>query len=253
MNRAELAALLASADTESRRLALLRGHDALADAALARALKDICLDAWSRDPARAVGAAEALRALASINTSGEVAALRSWAAGIAALVGGQMEQAVAHLDEADSRFHALCLPHTAAEQQRTKPQSGKQVGTKQALSLSNEDRVYRLLGLHWCQADKAAIAQAAANLLSQQRSDGGGYWLRGWHMTLYSHVSPPNSRACNFNKNATATMPASSAHPGGVNLALCDGSVRFVTNNVSVITWRAVGTRAGNEIGTDFE
>ena len=120
MNRAELAALLASADTESRRLALLRGHAPLADAALAHALKDICLDAWSREPARAVGAAEALRALDAVNTSGEVAALRSWAEGIAALVGGQMEQAVAHLDEADSRFRALCLPHTAAETQVSK-------------------------------------------------------------------------------------------------------------------------------------
>src|SRR5690242_14924220 len=100
MNRAELAALLASAADESRRLALLRGHSALADAALAHALKDICLDAWSREPVRAVGAAASLRVLASINSCGEVAALRSWAEGIAALVGGQMEQAIAHLDEA---------------------------------------------------------------------------------------------------------------------------------------------------------
>src|SRR5262245_56143552 len=92
------------------------------------------------------------------------------------------------------------------------------------------------------------------NLAFQQRSDGGGYWLRGWHMTLYSHVSPPNSRACNFNKNATATMPASSAHTGGVNLALCDGSVRFVTNGVNAVTWRGVGTRGGGEVlGSDFE
>src|SRR5919202_5043443 len=104
MNRAELAALLASATDESRRLALLRGHAALADATLAHALKDICLDAWGREPARAVAAAESLRALARVNPSEEVAALRSWAEGIAALDGGRMEQAVAHLDEAESRF-----------------------------------------------------------------------------------------------------------------------------------------------------
>ncbi|MDQ5839323.1 MAG: hypothetical protein M3379_21300, partial [Acidobacteriota bacterium] len=120
MNRAELAALLASATDESRRLALLRGHAALADAPLAHALKDICLDAWSREPARAVAAAEALRALSDFKPSEEVAALRSWAEGIAALVGGQMEQAVAHLDEAESRLRALCLPHTAAETQVSK-------------------------------------------------------------------------------------------------------------------------------------
>jgi tetratricopeptide (TPR) repeat protein len=120
MNRAELAALLASADAESRRLALLREHSALADAALAHALKDICLDAWSREPARAVGAADSLRALSAVNPCAEIAALRSWAEGVAALVGGQMEQAVARLDEAETRFRALCLPHTAAETQVSK-------------------------------------------------------------------------------------------------------------------------------------
>lgn len=120
MKRAEVAALLASAEDESGRASLLREHAALADAALAHALKDICLDAWSSDPARAVRACEALRALASVNASEEVAALRSWAEGIAALVGGRMESAVAHLDEAESRFHSLCQPHAAASTQVSK-------------------------------------------------------------------------------------------------------------------------------------
>lgn len=88
----------------------------------------------------------------------------------------------------------------------------------------------------------------ATNLAFQQRSDGGGYWLRAWHMTMYTHVSPPNGRACNFNKNLTATMPASSGHAQGVNLALCDGSVRLVNSNVNLVTWQALGTRAGGEL-----
>jgi len=116
MKRAEVAALLASAEDEAGRAAILREHAdaALADAALAHALIDICLGAWSSDPARAVRACEALRALAAVNASEEVAALRSWAEGIAALVGGRMESAVAHLDEAESRFRSLCQPHAAA-------------------------------------------------------------------------------------------------------------------------------------------
>src|SRR5437660_2526908 len=120
MNRAELAALLASAEDEAGRLALLGEHAALADSCLAHALKDICLDAWSREPARAVGAAEGLRALASVNSSEEVAALLAWSEGIAALVGGRMERSVAHLEEAESRFQRLCLPHTAASTQVSK-------------------------------------------------------------------------------------------------------------------------------------
>ena len=120
MNRAELAALLASADGGAGGAALLREHAALADAALAHALKDICLDAWSSDPARAVAAADALGALASVVQSEEVAALRSWAEGIAALVGGQMESAVARLGDAEARFRALCQPHSAASTQVSK-------------------------------------------------------------------------------------------------------------------------------------
>jgi len=41
---------------------------------------------------------------------------------------------------------------------------------------------------------------------------------------------------------------ARSKHPGGVNAALGDASVRFVTNNIDVIIWRGAGSRAGGEV-----
>ena len=47
-----------------------------------------------------------------------------------------------------------------------------------------------------------------------------------------------------------AYVGARSRHPGGVNVALADGSVRFVTDYVDVATWRAMGTRAGGEVIT---
>lgn len=37
---------------------------------------------------------------------------------------------------------------------------------------------------------------------------------------------------------------ARSFHTGGVNAVLGDGSVRFVRNNINLITWRAMGTRS---------
>jgi prepilin-type processing-associated H-X9-DG protein len=40
---------------------------------------------------------------------------------------------------------------------------------------------------------------------------------------------------------------ARSNHPGGVGVLMCDGSVRFTANGVSVGTWRAMGTVAGGE------
>jgi CHAT domain-containing protein len=120
MNRAELVTRLVSAVDDGERRALVAAHTALAGASLAHALKDVCLEAWSGDPPRAVAAASALEALASADDSEEVAALRDWGAGIAALVGGRMEEAILRLDEAESRFQRLCQPHTAAATQVSK-------------------------------------------------------------------------------------------------------------------------------------
>jgi prepilin-type processing-associated H-X9-DG protein len=40
---------------------------------------------------------------------------------------------------------------------------------------------------------------------------------------------------------------ARSRHDGGVNAAMCDASVRFVTNEIDLRTWRALATRDGGE------
>jgi prepilin-type processing-associated H-X9-DG protein len=46
---------------------------------------------------------------------------------------------------------------------------------------------------------------------------------------------------------------ANSRHTNGVNVCLCDGSVRFVTNSISLATWRAAGTIQGGEVlGSDW-
>ena len=40
---------------------------------------------------------------------------------------------------------------------------------------------------------------------------------------------------------------AKSKHSGGINVGLCDGSVRFIKNTISVATFRALSTTQGNE------
>jgi prepilin-type processing-associated H-X9-DG protein len=46
---------------------------------------------------------------------------------------------------------------------------------------------------------------------------------------------------------------ARSRHSGGVNVALCDGSCRFVSDGITLGTWRALSTSFGGEpIGSDF-
>jgi prepilin-type N-terminal cleavage/methylation domain-containing protein len=83
-------------------------------------------------------------------------------------------------------------------------------------------------------------------------------------------VLPPNSPSCTDDTNAnadsvTTVLSASSAHPGGVQCLLVDGSVQFISNNIdtgnlSAVSplstsnerspygvWGALGTKSGNE------
>ncbi len=43
---------------------------------------------------------------------------------------------------------------------------------------------------------------------------------------------------------------AGSEHPGGANFALCDGSVRFVSTGIPLITYQQLSTRAGGEVAS---
>ena len=48
------------------------------------------------------------------------------------------------------------------------------------------------------------------------------------------------------------TLAARSRHTGGVNAAMGDGSVRFFSNSVDLLTWRALGTAQGGEVASNF-
>jgi prepilin-type N-terminal cleavage/methylation domain-containing protein/prepilin-type processing-associated H-X9-DG protein len=67
----------------------------------------------------------------------------------------------------------------------------------------------------------------------------------------YYHVMPPNQNACavfaGFG-NVDSFIGPSSLHPGGANLLLLDGSVRFIKSTIDLPTWNALGTRAGGEV-----
>jgi prepilin-type processing-associated H-X9-DG protein len=46
---------------------------------------------------------------------------------------------------------------------------------------------------------------------------------------------------------AGAHAAARSSHPGGVNAALTDGSVRYFSDDVDLLVWRSLGTFSGSE------
>jgi prepilin-type processing-associated H-X9-DG protein len=39
-----------------------------------------------------------------------------------------------------------------------------------------------------------------------------------------------------------------SKHPGGVNVGMCDGSVRFIKNSISIQSFQQLSSARGNEV-----
>ena len=98
--------------------------------------------------------------------------------------------------------------------------------------------------------DAVAFCRASniADLTQQGYSNIGAPWTYGYHSTTsYWHSSGPNTRSCMFPPSKISTT-ANSRHPGGVNVGLADGSVRFVKDTVNLQAWRALGTRDGGEV-----
>jgi prepilin-type N-terminal cleavage/methylation domain-containing protein/prepilin-type processing-associated H-X9-DG protein len=68
----------------------------------------------------------------------------------------------------------------------------------------------------------------------------------------YSHIQTPNLQACVFSDDTSThtdhcIIGPSSFHPGGVNLTLLDGSVKFIKNSINRDTWWALATHRGGE------
>ncbi len=80
----------------------------------------------------------------------------------------------------------------------------------------------------------------------------GQQWIQG-DQTAYSHTQLPNRRACIYtygwaSPSWSTMVGASSLHPGGVNVAMADGSVHFIKNSVNYVTWYALATANGGEV-----
>ncbi|MFO0888937.1 MAG: DUF1559 domain-containing protein [Isosphaeraceae bacterium] len=83
--------------------------------------------------------------------------------------------------------------------------------------------------------------------LTNDDNISGAMWMSGQPaLTRYVHVMPPNTWSCR--SGLQIAHNASSRHPGIVNVAFCDGSVKAVKSTIDRRTWWALGSRAGGEV-----
>ena len=104
-----------------------------------------------------------------------------------------------------------------------------------------------------------ALNDKCNNQLTPNWDLKGYNWMDGWcgGGGGYSHIMAPNHLSCQFPGDGGAGRPpkefrtmvgASSNHPGGVNVALLDGSVKFIKDSVNLGTWAGLATKSGGEI-----
>jgi prepilin-type N-terminal cleavage/methylation domain-containing protein len=118
------------------------------------------------------------------------------------------------------------------------------------------------------------LMAAEINIGQGQDFRGLTWWAEGSGFTTYR---TPNSRVFDYISNgngAPGCVPTSvnpmnadcqsrktpnwnvftarSRHAAGVNVVLCDGSCRFVANEISWTTWQALGTARGGETVGDY-
>ncbi|WP_406697778.1 DUF1559 domain-containing protein [Singulisphaera sp. Ch08] len=87
-------------------------------------------------------------------------------------------------------------------------------------------------------SEQPSSHQISARLApNSQAPDYGACWV--------AFKAPCNRNAGNGPNHYIASR---SVHPGGVNVLLGDGSIRFIKDSISLPTWRALSSRAGGEV-----
>ena len=90
------------------------------------------------------------------------------------------------------------------------------------------------------------------------KGNKGERWAWGeTGMTMFHTIVPPNSQQYAFgacrndcagcSPDAAVFSNAQSNHPGGVNVLMSDGSVRFIKDTIAWSTWWSLGTKANGE------
>ncbi len=111
------------------------------------------------------------------------------------------------------------------------------------------------LGLPASVDESLERCQTQLNESSPYYTTSGLTWLVGTlSQTCYNHVLVPNGTTpdciLGLTNPINGLIGARSNHPGGVEAAMADGSVRFVKGSIQREVWQALGTSAGGELAS---
>jgi prepilin-type N-terminal cleavage/methylation domain-containing protein len=139
-----------------------------------------------------------------------------------------------------------------------KPQDIITDPNRNATTMADPDAMYRDCG-------------SAPPLVSNFNFSSFGRWLpgtdfsNGWPWaaysgSMYNHMAQPNWKgtdcgilsAISDTPGEAAIISARSRHIGAVHCMMADGSVRFASENVDLLVWRAIGTRDVGEVVGEF-
>jgi prepilin-type N-terminal cleavage/methylation domain-containing protein/prepilin-type processing-associated H-X9-DG protein len=109
--------------------------------------------------------------------------------------------------------------------------------------------------MNTCQQDALNPSLGSKGL---NEDDKGARWAEDdGGFSIINTVVPPSSTqysfaCCNFTTSSGCDdglfQNVNSRHPGGANVLLADGSVRFIKSSIAIRTWWALGTKANGEV-----
>jgi len=139
------------------------------------------------------------------------------------------------------------------------PRRGKAAGGAGVSSTAGGKLDVNASGIAAVRADmQSCTANFTPNASGNNTGCGFRWGMGAMGLTMFNTIVPPNGggvvswSACRTQCCAQAQhahyVVAGSYHAGGVNTLMGDGSVKFIKESINMLTWWALGTRAGGEV-----
>jgi prepilin-type processing-associated H-X9-DG protein len=114
-------------------------------------------------------------------------------------------------------------------------------------------------------SNQAGVLAALQTCANDFKTSAEVYDYKGWRwsmgtsgFSMFNTIQTPNDSiykmgGCRFGSagnwpDNSYAVGAGSAHPGGANVLLADGSCKFIKDSINRNTWWGLGTRAGGEV-----